>query len=321
MSLLIEALQAVAGLAILYFGGEWLVRGSILIAQRLGVSSLVIGVTIVAAGTSIPEMAVSVHAAAIGENDISLGNVVGSNICNVALILGLAAMLRPLSTSRSMARVHTPVMILVSLVLMFMLRDGRLGLDEGVVLLISIVLYSAYVLMEARRSGSGKQEASGGTDIAPGKGISYAMLLIAAGLALLFAGGNLLVAAAVNLATAAGVSEAFIGLTIVAVGTSLPELTASVIASIKGEGDIAVGNIVGSNIFNILGILGVTAVVEPLAMGGITWTDLCVMLAVAILLLALLLPMKRLGRGSGAVLLASYTGYVAWLTASASMVS
>lgn len=321
MTLLIEALQAVAGLAILYFGGECLVRGSILIAQRLGVSSLVIGVTIVAAGTSMPEMAISVHAAAIGENDISLGNVVGSNVCNIALILGLAAMLRPLSTSGSMTRIHTPVMILVSLVLMFMLRDGRLGLEEGVALLISIILYTCCVLVEARRSGGGKDGASSGTDIAPGRGFGYSLLLIAAGLGLLFAGGNLLVAAAVNLATAAGVSEAFIGLTIVAVGTSLPELTTSVIASFKGEGDIAVGNIVGSNIFNILGILGVSAVVEPLAMGGITWTDLCVMLAVAILLLVLLLTEKRPGRISGALLLAIYTGYVAWLSVSASIVS
>jgi cation:H+ antiporter len=316
MNLLIEALLAAAGLCILYFGGEWLVRGAILLARRLGVSPLVIGVTIVAAGTSMPEMVVSVHAAVIGANDISLGNIVGSNICNIALILGLAAILRPLGTSGTMTSVHTPIMIAVTLTLLFMMRDGWLSRIEGVILLGLLVIYTGYVLVEARHPSAhaaGSQE----EEPAPGKGLGYAALLIAAGLVLLFAGGHLLVDAAVNLATAAGVSEAFIGLTIVAVGTSLPELMTSVIASLRGEGDIAVGNIVGSNTFNILGILGVTAVIEPLAMGGITWTDHFVMLAIAILLLGLLLVVKKPARASGVLLLSAYTGYVVWLTAAA----
>lgn len=318
MSVLLDVLEILAGLGILYFGGEWLVRGAILLAQRLGVSPLVIGVTIVAAGTSMPEMVVSVHAAAIGENDISLGNIVGSNICNIALILGLASILRPIHSAPTMTRIHTPIMIGVSLLLMAMMVDGELGTIDGVVLLTGIVTYTLFALWESRRTW--RPDAEGDEDVAPGKGTGYAVLLISAGLGLLFVGANLLVSASVSLAQAAGVSEAFIGLTIVAVGTSLPELTTSVIAAVRSQGDIAIGNIVGSNIFNILGILGVTAVIEPLAMGGITWTDHFVMLGVALLLLVLMLIARALGRMAGIVLLGVYVSYIGWLTSAAAAV-
>jgi cation:H+ antiporter len=306
-----DILLILISLGILYFGADWLVRGACLLASRLGVSPLVMGVTIVAAGTSMPEMVVSVHAAILGENDISLGNIVGSNICNIGLILGIAALLKPIDSASVMARIHAPIMVGASLLLMGMMVDGMLGFIDGVILLIGIVSYTLYALWESKRHNKPDPELE--VDLAPGKGIGYAWLLIGAGLALLFVGAHLLVTAAVSLATAAGVSEAFIGLTIVAVGTSLPELTTSVVAALRHQGDIALGNIVGSNIFNILGILGVTAVIEPLAMGGITWNDHFVMLGMALLLSGLLLMIKRLGTGSGIVMLGGYIGYVVWL--------
>ncbi len=312
MVLLVDVLQILAGLGILYFGGEWLVRGACLLAEKAGVSPLVIGVTIVAAGTSTPELVVSLHAAVVGENDISLGNVVGSNICNIALILGLAAMLAPTRSLPTMTNVHTPLMIGVSVLLMLMMYDGWLSLVDGIILIAGLVAYTLFALWESKRTYTPDASAE---SVAPGKGMGYALLLVGAGLGLLIVGAKLLVDAAVSLAEAAGVSEAFIGLTIVAVGTSLPELTTSIIAALRKQGDIAVGNIVGSNIFNILGILGVTAVIKPLAMGGITWTDHFVMLGIAVLLLVLLLSGRhQLGRASGAVMLASYLGYMFWLT-------
>lgn len=307
-----DILQILLSLGILYFGADWLVSGACLLASRLGVSPLVMGVTIVAAGTSMPELVVSVHAAILGNNDISLGNVVGSNICNIGLILGIAALLRPIDSASVMARIHAPIMVGASVLLMGMMVDGMLGFFDGVILLIGIVGYTLYALWESKRQNQPDPDL--GVDLAPGKGIGYAWLLIGAGLALLFVGAHLLVTAAVSLATAAGVSEAFIGLTIVAVGTSLPELTTSVVAAVRNQGDIALGNIVGSNIFNILGILGVTAVIEPLAMGGITWNDHFVMLGMALLLSGLLLVIKRLGKGSGIVMLGGYIGYVMWLS-------
>jgi cation:H+ antiporter len=310
--MIVDILQILAGLGILYFGGEWLVRGACLLAQRLGVSPLVIGVTIVAAGTSMPELVVSLHAAIQGENDISLGNIVGSNICNIGLILGIAALLKPMDSAPVMTRIHTPIMIGVSLLLMGTMMDGTLGRLDGIILLVGIVSYTLYALWESKTHNKPDPELE--VDLAPGRGKGYAALLIGAGLGLLFVGAHLLVDAAVDLATAAGVSEAFIGLTIVAVGTSLPELTTSVVAALRSQGDIAVGNIVGSNIFNILGILGLTAVIEPLAMGGITWVDQFVMLGMALLLFVLLLSAKRLGKGSGILMLGSYIGYMVWLT-------
>lgn len=314
--MIVDILQITAGLGVLYFGGEWLVRGACLLAQRLGVSPLVVGVTIVAAGTSMPELVVSLHAAIVGENDISLGNVIGSNICNIGLILGLAALLKPIDSSPAMTRIHTPIMIGVSLLLMGMMVDGTLDRIDGMILLVGIISYTVYALWESKRH-SLQIAPELEVDLAPGKGIGHALLLISAGFGLLFVGANLLVGAAVSVATAAGVSEAFIGLTIVAVGTSLPELTTSVVAAIRNQGDIAVGNIVGSNIFNILGILGITAAIEPLARGGITWIDQLSMLAAALILFALLLLIKRLGKGSGAVMLGGYIGYMMWLTAGA----
>ena len=315
--MLIEILQLLGGLLLLYFGGEWLVRGATLLATRFGVSPLAIGCTIVAAGTSAPELVVSLHAALVGQNDISLGNVVGSNICNIGLILGIAAMLRPMGSSPPMTRVHTPLMIGVSLVLMAMIYDGELGTLDGVLLLVGLVGYTYYTFRESKQLGLEVGGTDLGIDAPPSKGIGYAVILTVAGCLLLFLGAHLLVGAAVTIATSAGVSQAFIGLTIVAVGTSLPELTTSIVAALRNEGDLAIGNVVGSNIFNILGILGLTAVIEPLKQGGVTGFDFLSMLGMALLLLLLLVVMKKLGRASGALMLVMYVGYVSVLSGSA----
>jgi cation:H+ antiporter len=307
-------LQTAAGLAMLYFGGESLVRGASALAARLGVSALAIGLTVVAFGTSTPELVVSLDAALSGANDISVGNVVGSNIANIALILGLASLIRPVLVEAKVVRIDAPIMIVASLGSIGVLANGTVSRVEGALLVSCLVAYVGFTSWQARRESSAvREEFASAAAEAPAKAW-VATLLVVAGLALLVAGGHALVAAAVELATALGVGQAAIGLTIVAVGTSLPELATSVIAALRGQGDIAVGNVVGSNIFNILGVLGITAGVRPLHPGGITWLDLSVMVALAGAL-ALMLVGRRLGRTEGALLLASFVGYTSWLLA------
>jgi cation:H+ antiporter len=292
---------ALVGLALLYFGGEWLIRGASTLAIRLGVSSLAIGLTVVAFGTSAPELVVSVDAALSGANDVAVGNVVGSNIANIALILGLAALLRPAKVEAKILRVDAPIMILVSFALLAVMADGRASRLEGCLLLVGLTAYTVEEFASAAPE--------------PRAGASASALFVVAGFASLVVGGHLLVTAAVELATLLGMSQAAIGLTIVAIGTSLPEFATSVMASLRGNGDIAIGNVVGSNIFNILGILGLTAVIHPLELGAITWLDLGAMVGFACVLGVLLLTRLQLGRAEGAFLLAGYISYTSWLLA------
>ena len=307
--------QTAVGLALLYCGGEALVRGASALATRLGVSSLAIGLTVVAFGTSAPELVVSLDAALSGANDISIGNVVGSNIANIALILGIASLIRPALVEAKVVRIDAPIMILASLALIAVLANGTMSRLEGALLLSSFVAYTVFTFWEARREPPAiREEFASAAPGAPAK-VSLATFFVVAGLALLVAGGHMLVSAAVALATALGISEAVIGLTIVAVGTSLPEFATSVIAALRGQGDIAVGNVVGSNIFNVLGILGVTAAVCPLNMGGITWLDLGAMVVLACALSLMLVVSRGLGRTEGVLLLVSFTGYTGWLLA------
>jgi cation:H+ antiporter len=308
-------LYALGGLILLYLGGESLVRGASALASRMGVSSLAIGLTVVAFGTSAPELVVSVDAALSGANDISVGNVVGSNIANIALILGLASLLRPLHVNAKIVRLDAPVMTLVTLALVGALANGVASRLEGSLLLIGLGAYVVFTFWEARRESEPVLEefASAAPDLQMSGRTSA--ILVVVGLGLLVAGGHLLVNAAVDLATAMHVSQATIGLTIVAVGTSLPELAATVVASLRGHGDIAVGNVVGSNIFNVLGVIGATAVIHPLESGGIGWIDLGVMVALTGALMVLLYSRLELGRAMGGFLLASYVLYTSWLLA------
>ncbi len=315
--MLLDLLLLAIGLVLLYFGAEWLVKGAGLLARNLGVPPIVIGATVVAMGTSTPELVVSLHAAIIGKNDISLGNIVGSNIANIALILGLAVFIRSITWAPSVAKTHAPFMVGATLLCMVMMIDGRLGLVDGLLLLAGVVAYVVVCIREGRAEPAPDSEVVQFLSPSPDKGMGYFVLLITAGLSLLVLGAYLLIESAIEIARVAGVSEAVIGLTIVAVGTSLPELMTSVVAALRGEGDIAIGNVVGSNTFNILFILGITAAIEPLQLGGIGWTDMFVMLVSAVLLTVMVFVMKRMGRGSGMALIASYIAYVAWLLGNA----
>ncbi len=307
-------LALILGLVILYFGAQALVKGGASLALRLGLTPLVIGLTVMAFGTSSPEMVVSVQAATTGNGAISIGNVVGSNICNIALILGLCALITPLTASAQVIRREVPIMIGVSVVTLLMLIDGHLARWEGALLLVGLVTYTVLTVKQARAetaTEAAKEFADElGTKPAP-LGVSVALVI--GGLGALIAGSHFFVQGAVRLAESWGMSQVAIGLTIVAVGTSLPELATSVVAVFRKESDVAIGNVVGSNIFNVLGILGIAALVKPIDAPGLEWGDLGVMLVIAVALLPLAKSDGHVNRWEGAGLLAVYVGYTAWL--------
>lgn len=307
----------VAGIFGLYLGSEGLIRGSVSLALRLGLSRLIIGLTVVAFGTSTPELMVSAKAAFDGLFDISLGNVVGSNICNLALILGLSALITPLRIDDQVVRIQIPIMIVISLILALLLSNGRIGRLEGAALFLGILTYVGYTLHVARKENDHPDADSSNLPVgAAVPNLWVSLIFVAVGLGLLMAGAKFFLSGAVSLARLIGVSEAFIALTVVALGTSLPELATSMVAALKKEGDIAVGNAVGSNIFNILCILGISALIHPIEMGGIDFVDIGVMIVTAILIL----PMTRTGfllnRWEGAILLAAYGAYLYHLSTS-----
>ncbi|OGJ92261.1 MAG: hypothetical protein A2350_14740 [Candidatus Raymondbacteria bacterium RifOxyB12_full_50_8] len=304
------AVFVVCGLFLLTGGAEFLVRGSSRLALRLGLSCLVVGLTVVAFGTSAPELVVSIKAGLDRAGDIAVGNVVGSNIFNIAAILGLAALVRPLSVHRQVLRIDTPVLVAVSLLLVLFLRDRAIGRGEALVFFAGIVSYVWFTLSASRKQAVNSMA----RDAIPIPGtIPSDIIFILAGLAALVFGSRLFVSGATGLARAWGVSEAVIGLTIVAAGTSLPELATSVVAAVKKETDIAVGNIIGSNIFNILAILGISGLLTPLQAQGIGSADVGVMMAATLILIPFMRTGFVLNRVEGAVLLALYCGYVWYL--------
>lgn len=349
------ALSFGAGLLLLIGGAEALVRGGSALAARVGVSPLVVGLTVVAFGTSAPELSVSVAAGLRGDADLVLGNVVGSNVFNVLGVLGVAALIAPLVVSREVVRRQVPVMIGVSLLVVLLASDGTVGRGDGVLLLGGIVVYTAVLLREGRRRGrsagpeveravpgsdslarSEPDEAAGaGPDPEAGagpkpagepgpaaerprriRGILIDLAMIGLGLTFLVLGSGWLVEAARTVALGLGVSELVVGLTVVAVGTSLPELATSVVAVWKGEREVAVGNVVGSNVFNLLAILGTGAVLAPggidVAPAALTF-DLPVMVAVAIACLPVFVTGSRISRWEGGLFLGFYLGYLAYL--------
>lgn len=310
-----EWLSLALGLIALYFGAEALVKGGAGLALRLGLTPLVIGLTVIAFGTSSPEMVVSIQASASGNGAISIGNVVGSNLCNIALILGLCSLISPLRADLQVIRREVPIMIGVTFLGLLALIDGRIARWEGALLLAGLVTYTVITVRQARAAHSAAADSEFSDELGQGKplGLGLSIFAVVGGLGILIVGSHLFVKGAVNLATAWGMSQIAIGLTIVAIGTSLPELATSLLASIKREGDVAIGNIVGSNIFNVLGILGVAALITPLESPELSWIDLGVMLAVSIGLLPVVRSGGRISRGEGAVLLAIYVGYTWWL--------
>ncbi len=311
-------LALVLGLVVLYFGAQALVKGGASLALRLGLTPLVVGLTVMAFGTSSPEMVVSIQAAMTGNGAISIGNVIGSNICNIALILGVCALIIPLTASAQVIRREVPIMIGASVVALLMLLDKHLARWEGAVLLVGLVVYTVRTVQQARAETSAEAAKGFSDEFGPqptGVGISFLFVLI--GLGGLIVGSHFFVEGAVTLAASWGMSPVAIGLTVVAVGTSLPELATSLVAAFRKEADVAIGNVVGSCLFNLLGILGVAALVSPIDAPGLEWGDLAVMLIISVALLPLAKSGGRISRREGAVLLAAYVGYTTWLLARA----
>jgi len=306
----IATLYLLLGFGLLYLGGELLVRGAAALGLRFGLSPLVVGLTIVAFGTSSPELVVALDAAIRGYSEVAIGNVVGSNICNTGLILGVAALIRPLKVESKVVKFDAPIALVATVALFIMLYDGVLTRIDGALLLAGIVAYTGFTLWEARRESRRVESEFTDEHQPSGHATSVLLLMIAGGLISLVIGGNLFVDGAVSLATALGVSQALIALTVVALGTSLPELATSIIASLRGHGDIAIGNVVGSNIFNILATLGVGALAVPLHRGDVQTLDLAAMLGIAILLIPLLYWRFTVGRWRGVLLLVAYAAYI-----------
>lgn len=308
----------VAGGALLVIGAELLVRGASRLAAVAGISPLVIGLTVVAFGTSAPELAVTVGSAYVGQPDVAIGNVVGSNIFNVLFILGISALIVPLVVAQQLVRLDVPVMIGASLLMLALALDGHIGRLDGLFLFALLVGYVVFLIRLSRReTAEVKSEYQEAFGEAPGRSRTPLDVgFVVAGLALLVLGAQWLVDAAVAIASGLGVSQLVIGLTIVAAGTSLPEVATSVLAAVRGERDIAVGNVVGSNIFNILGVLGVSSLVSPagvaVSTGALTF-DIPVMIAVAIAALPILFTGYTIARWEGAVFLAYYVAYTTYL--------
>jgi cation:H+ antiporter len=308
------------GLIALVAGASLLVRGASKLAISVGVSPLVVGLTVVAFGTSAPETAVSVGAVLQGSADIAVGNVVGSNIFNVLFILGVSAVITPLIVHSQIIRQEVPIMIGASVILAVMILDGVLGRAESGLLLALLVGYVVFLIRQSRAETPEIREEYEGAEARRKGGWdshwAVQLLLIAAGLGLLVLGSNWLVDAAVAFARALGVSDLVIGLTIIAAGTSMPEVATSIMAAVRGERDIAVGNVIGSNTFNVLGCLGISGVVSTSGLGiapALLNFDLWVMLAVAIACMPVFLLGRQIGRRRGLLFLAYYAAYVAYL--------
>lgn len=312
-------IQIVAGLILLALGGEGVIRGAVGVARRLGLSELLIGLTLVGFGTSAPELMTSVDAALMGSPGIAIGNVLGSNIGNILLILATVVLIRPLTVNPAAVGRDGALVIVVSVALaLIALLFGELNRWIGVLLVTALVLYVLAIWRIESRGGAAAEmhKEEGHThDPAPQK-LWQSALFALGGLGLLVWGADLLVNGAITTARLAGMSETVIGLTIVAIGTSLPELVATLAAALKGRSDVAFGNIVGSNLYNILGILGVTAIIHPVAIPtDIGLVDWAVLISSAVLLMVFAMTGKRISRLEGAVLLAGYAAYVAYLLA------
>ena len=302
------------GIIGLYFGAEWLVGGSSKLALKIGVSPLVIGLTVVALGTSAPELAVCLRLNLESRPDAALGNIVGSNICNILLILGFSSLIRPLRVHRQIIRKELPILLMVSFALIVMLINKEVASWEGFILCVGIVIYILFSFKGANNSGEFKVEGESSSEIDTVSSQGYngivLIALLLAGLILLVLGAFFFEKGGIGLAKAFGVSEAVIGLTLLAFGTSLPELATSIVACMKNEGDIIVGNSVGSSIFNILAILGITALFKPLSVNDINLIDYSIMIGAVIFCWLFIYKKMELNRIKGVVFLGCYAAYI-----------
>ena len=307
---MLTALYFILGLGLLYYGADYLVKGGASIALKLKVSPLVIGLTLVAYGTSAPELVVSVDASLKGLGDVSIGNVVGSNICNIALILGLCATITPLRVNPELLKKDIWIMIGAAAILLgFYALNGGVNRWEAALFLTGGIAYTLWSFHSSRKEGKTTQEEMPESRY----NIWLSVLMVMGGLAALVGGAKLFVNAAIVIAHSCGVSEAVIGLTVVAVGTSLPELATSVVAAVKKEQDIAIGNVVGSNIFNILAILGVAPLISPIQTQGISYVDMFLMLGVTVLLYPFMKSGMKISRKEGIAFLSIYILYTVYL--------
>ncbi len=308
----------IAGIIFLYFGAEWLVKGSSRLALAMGIPSLIVGLTVVAFGTSAPEMVVSVSSGLKGIGGIAIGNVVGSNIFNIAVILGIAAIISPLKVNIQVLRIDAPIMMAATLIVCLVLLDGTLSRMEGAFLFAGIICYVVFSIYFGRKNNNNENNDVLIPSKAKNPGKDWlSMLLNAAfifgGLILLVAGSKLFVKGAVDIAHILNISETIIGLTIVSAGTSLPELATSVLAAFRREEDIAIGNVIGSNIFNIFAILGFTGLLTPITFSGIGIVDMLVLIGTAVLILPVMRSGFRINRAEGVFLLLTYCGYLTYL--------
>ncbi|MBS4001610.1 MAG: calcium/sodium antiporter [Desulfobulbaceae bacterium] len=306
----------ILGTVMLYYGAEGLVKGSVKLAFRIGITPLIIGLTVVAFGTSSPELVVSLSAGYQGSSEIAIGNVIGSNICNIALILGLAALIRPIQVKMQLIKADITIMIAFSILVFFFIIDGEISQFEGVILVISLFAYIYYNVWLSKKNNQ-KIELED-LDIPKSKTDKPILdiLLIVAGLVILMLGAHTFLEGAIRIAKYIGASNAIIGLTVVAFGTSLPELATSVVASIKNEGDISIGNAVGSNIFNLLMILGATGLFYSINTGGISYLDYGVMIGTSAIIIPMALFGMKIGRINGAILILIYIAYMSYLFSS-----
>jgi cation:H+ antiporter len=320
--MMLQVVMFVLGLLALIVGAETMVRGASRLAVSWGISPLVVGLTVVAFGTSAPEMAVSVGAALSGSSDLAIGNVVGSNIANVLLILGISALIAPLLVHEQIIRQEIPIMIGASLVVVAMALDGHIGRIEAGLLFALVIAYTVFLVVQSRRASQATEDEFS-SEIPTSQwdrhwGVQAALVI--GGLALLVLGADWLVGAAVTFAKVMGVSDLVIGLTVVAVGTSMPEIATSLIAALRGQRDIAVGNVVGSNVFNLLAVLGAAGLVSTSGLSvpdAARNFDLWVMLAVAFACLPILLTGREIARWEGGVFLGYYAAYLLYLVLAA----
>ena len=309
--LLMIALYITGGLVLLYFGADWLVQGAVTLALHLGLSPLIVGLTVVALGTSVPEALVSVQAAIGHQGGIALGNVIGSNILNIALILGLSSLIHPLKVDSHIVKADVPLLTGATFMLVVLLEDFHISRMEGAFLLLCIVGYVAGNIMTVKRDSPDENKIEGmEVPENPGKTLWRDVGFLVLGIITLGFGANFLVSGAVDLARIFGLSEALIGLTIVSIGTGTPELATALMATFRKTPDLAIGNAVGSNIFNIMFVLGIAGLVAPLDGNGISSVDLYVMLGVTILLLPTVWTGRILDRKEGFLFLAIYVGYL-----------
>jgi cation:H+ antiporter len=320
MENIVAAVMVVAGIALLGFGADLLVRGAVTLAQAFKVSAAVIGLTIVSMGTSLPELTVSVAAALRGSPDLSMGNVVGSNIFNIGIVLGVSALILPMRVHSSAVKLEWPFLFVASFLLLLLARDGMLDRLEGGFFVIAIALFTVYAVIIGREAvgleeKKDLQEQVSDLTLANGaRSVGIAVGLVAVGIVVLLSGGEILVRGAISLARSLGMTERLIGLTVVAAGTGAPEVATSIVAARKGQSEIALGNVIGSNIFNILGILGAAALITPLAIApAILDSDLWWMLGITFVLLPMMWTRTVVSRVQGGLLMLIYGTYVALL--------